>query len=727
MNTLIQRIQSKWKKKSDNKGMTLVELVCAVAIFSLIGATVGGVMIVSAQTYQRGTNEIELQQEAQMAANQIGDLVIDATAAVTYKTDTGAVCMNEAEALASGATPGGNRTLEITKQDRFYKVMYYQATQEIWYEEYELFADGTTSLLGGGAQLLAENISTFTADVTDFATNGSLLLNLGLNKSDRSYASGYTITARNGLIAPTGADAAATITTESEITLEPSQAFDLEATVVGSGDTTVTWTMSGNLSSHTLLAINPATGKMQITIGTDETASEIMLMVKTNAKKEDGITPQAQQAVTVHIRRVTGVTLTAVLTSGTAMSAGATYRITANVTGTNLDKVAGTTYDTDYMPTKDITWGYLFTKDGKEVGGPDLPLENPIDYFEVIASEESGEAAACYTDVKLKKDMDYSLQFLVTAVAKHPEGTKTIEALGVSSTVNSNKTGVKYGHIYGSYLFFRSYYSYDGGKINRGTDESQGNFTALDSVKGLMTLAYGNANYQAYKEHRYREIIAIDGVTGERTYGPWTTWRVNPMNTSDYDINLRPDVTMSFDCQKDYEIQIRLSMYNRDTNTLVWPQADTPVSQYLIDAEIYHVSILFNSWSFGLSNVVSGGTMEAPLIVNKYGNSEVQGEFNYSNATSIKTDRIRDKLVYTMQKYVDGAWVDAGTSGSIYRNGDTCGYKFRDNGLYRILVGAHNVENKLYNPSTGSYSTQLRDYNLYDETTGEGIFYFQVQ
>ena len=55
--------------------MSLVELVCAVAIFGVATTAIGSAMVVSAQSYSRGTYELDVQQEAQITTNLIGNLV----------------------------------------------------------------------------------------------------------------------------------------------------------------------------------------------------------------------------------------------------------------------------------------------------------------------------------------------------------------------------------------------------------------------------------------------------------------------------------------------------------------------------------------------------------------------------------------------------------------------------------------------------------------------------
>ena len=61
----------KWIKRfsRNQKGFSLVELLCAVAILSIVVTSVGTSMVVSARSYQRSNTELDLQQKAQITAN----------------------------------------------------------------------------------------------------------------------------------------------------------------------------------------------------------------------------------------------------------------------------------------------------------------------------------------------------------------------------------------------------------------------------------------------------------------------------------------------------------------------------------------------------------------------------------------------------------------------------------------------------------------------------------
>lgn len=393
------RILQRWRKgKRDNRGLTLVELMCAIAILGLIGATVSGVMIVSAQSYQRGAGDIELQQEAQIAVNQIGDLVIDTTAQVT--------------ATADGSS------ITIDKDTSRYVITHNAAANELLYSEYVVNGDGSLSVVVEN-QLMAENVTVFKADVADFSDYGILRLRMELVKGDRSYAADFTITARNGQLSVSEVTAAATIVTETELVLEPNQVYELNATVMGAADGRVIWELTNNTDVNTYV-LEHADGTIRLHVGNDETADTMMLMVRTVAT--NGVSPLAQLAIPVRVRRVNDVSVSGTLTSGVPYKTDATYRVTANVAGTNLSRLLGLACDMDYVNPYRLTWSYtLLDSSGNVVSASEIG--NYIEWAE--------DSTLSNTTITLKQDLE-SMTLIVTAVATHPDGT--------------NKTTIAYGH-----------------------------------------------------------------------------------------------------------------------------------------------------------------------------------------------------------------------------------------------------------------------------------------
>ena len=57
--------------KADNKGFSLVELLIAVTIATIVGASIFGFMKVGAKTFNFNSSDVNLQNESQLAFNQM--------------------------------------------------------------------------------------------------------------------------------------------------------------------------------------------------------------------------------------------------------------------------------------------------------------------------------------------------------------------------------------------------------------------------------------------------------------------------------------------------------------------------------------------------------------------------------------------------------------------------------------------------------------------------------
>ena len=395
-------------KKGDHRGLSLVELVCAIAIMGLVGAGVSGFMIVGANTYRSGTTEVELQTEAQMVVNQIGDLVIDSTAVIKGYDASGAEVKEDATTIIIDST---GKHYEIShagdtgNDDTAYKV---------FYSEYNVLADGTLVAFpndSSNTQLMAENVTEFKSDIRDFESGGILRLYMRLEKDNRVYAAYYTITARNGSYTVEDievAPVAATVVAPYEIVVEPNQDYPLSATVVGGiSNTAVTWSLAGNLDGATQV-IQEADG-WHLHVGKGESSNNMKLTVSTAVM--NGTEPLAQTTVKVNLRRVNELELYGVLISGESMKAGAVYRISPKFVGSNLDRFLGleTPYTGGSPEPDDYVDPYAFNW---------LPLE--------VTGANAGDfkldtSHGTYAELTLLDDFEIG-EVTVSARALHPDG-----------------------------------------------------------------------------------------------------------------------------------------------------------------------------------------------------------------------------------------------------------------------------------------------------------------
>lgn len=683
-----------WTKKHDNRGLTLVELLCSITILSVLAVAVGSVLVVSAKNYQRGTSEINLQQEAQLTANQIADLIIDTTAPLQYDAATD--------------------TLTVNKAGVEYQVTYEAGEQKLYYSD---GSDGT------GRQLLAEYITGFQvvlgAGDTSENKGGvqTLQLTLGFTRDSKTYESEYTITTRNGVTAVVGAEEAATINVaEDAIVLEPNQQYELVATVTGVTDTAVVWTVAGNNSSDTR-TYKDADGKWMIAVGSDETASDMVLLAKTNAKRSDGVTPLDQKTVALKIRRVTAISLSVTKLSGTELMNGAQYRIDVSYEGTWMDRQSWRS-DNDYIDPRKVEWNTIYTIGGKEVGGAEWePWQSPATQEDCYTVSDQTDSSLTIT---LKRDIDVYSQLTVTAVAKHPEGVYPVD-----SAVKTNKTGVSYDHVYATYTFRKSLINRRGDIIYRGTDVNQGSvdITALQAITNAMySNNYWNQN-DLWRKFRYREVIT-DPETGSVSYGPWTNWLFTTVEAG-VSFNIRPADTKRFEPNKDYEVEFKFEAYKN--GTIIWPVADTDPEAYSFRGRINHAKLAFSFPDLGIEGYC-GISKDSPATVS----CDVAYKINYYSVpdavVGIKYDLFQNELQVRAEKLVDGVWVEATAAdcnlsiqGNITQQHSVT---FYTPGTYRLETGLKNQTHR-----TGSFSNPTdtaQDYWLGNAANGDNYYYFNV-
>ncbi len=715
----MKKLYNFFKNRINNAGMSLVELLCAIAIMSIVGASVAGIMAVSANSYNRGSNDAEMQQTAQLLANQVNNLVQDA---------------KEAEARTVTAT---SSALKIIKTDGTeINIIHSDADKTVTYS------------IGGESEVMAEDVAVFKCDTLYFSEDGIVRMYICISKNDNTYAGNYTATSRNIDINTTVVDGDLTMTFTHEYVLEPNQTYALSAEMSdGSG---VDWALSGNTDTATVFGMDPTTGRKTLTIGPDEMSPQLTLTITSQARRtSDGVTPRIQKTASVFIRRVSDVNIS-FINKGTndetkSLNAGTVYRLTANANGYHLENKGPSMPDTGYdsyleegtlvpglytrISDKNITWKLTFLHNGADATS---------EYVEMLSQDTSnGLSNTPFIEFRLKKTIDSGDQLIVVATSTHSKGFIENES-GVKN--NTNVTGVGYGEVIDYWWLYKSVYSYDDSNLSRGSDDSQGWFDALDILKNYviptrLTTENPGVDWNYYtrchpvKYHRFREVSVLDD--GTMSYGPWTNWRENKQNASDYDINVRPIVTQSLDCDKSYELQIRLEMVQNETGEKLWPFVDTPKSEYTIDAVVKPISVLFNLSDNSIYYAIGSDG------VNLYPGQEY--ELRQVGATGIKSDLINGKLVWNIERYNEKTdeWVAVETCTDnnnnvkeVFWNTQNSSVRFglHRKGTYRVTVSLRDIAYSYYVPRDDWYTMagDTKNYDYFDLETGKGVFYFTI-
>ncbi len=411
-------MMSWWKKLGKNhKGFSLVELICTVAIFSIIITGVGSAMVISARSYSNGNVELDLQQQAQITANLLTNLIIDANV------------------IEEPSSEAGGSLLRIKKEEAgvmvLYEVTHDAANQQLLY-----------SREGGTAQVLAEHISAFS--ISRVSSN-NIDFSLRVTEGTRSYESDYHVTPRNGASEETNTalGGAKSLYVENKLILEPGQGmtpgeeYDLAVRITGTSiqDYAIA-NLSGNVSSST--AVTKVDSHLaQIKVGLDETGTG----VGDDAHFSFDVVPTDSSVapinVKVYVRRVNSVNVNGFKIGGKVNKSGATYKVTAPLLGTTLEKEPGVWYDVDYVNPYTVGWSYEFTKTDADGNTTIVPFDSMCT---VVGQGVEGNVP--YVIVKLTNDLTPGCELKVTGTALHPEGRNPVD-----SSIQTNKSGLKYGTV----------------------------------------------------------------------------------------------------------------------------------------------------------------------------------------------------------------------------------------------------------------------------------------
>lgn len=349
--------------RKDQSGFTLVEMLIAVTIMAIVIAAVCSFIIVGSKSYASGNSDISVQQEAQLALNQISDVLIDTTRSVNYAaydaSGSATLGLKDAEfafepsgkslTMLNGVSvvnPGGGETIEEGNGNKNYLFYWDKADETLYYSEIGI-TETTFPLPGeSGCVVLAEHVKEFSVDLTQVEEKRVVQIAMTFTNGNKEYKTSNNITIRNKVgindveIGPLDRRVElSVIPRELQIIIEPGETYHFSTPkVTGKNvtDKSVTWSMAPGYSGGTAF-IDAANGIILISV--DEPAGTIQAVVTTNAVDSDG--NHATATVLIHVKRVTSVTLSKSSdedTDNTAeqVSPGKKFTVSSSVSGVQL-------------------------------------------------------------------------------------------------------------------------------------------------------------------------------------------------------------------------------------------------------------------------------------------------------------------------------------------------------------------------------------------------------
>lgn len=333
----------KMNSRCDNRGLSLIEIMVAVAVMAIAGIAIAGFMVTGARSYTTTSSEINLQYEAQIAMNQIGDFLIDATEGVTYEAD-GAVLVKDDPAVDYAQK---NLYIYSSRKDAAGAITYYadvitwkKADQKLYYSKYDVTKSGDTYTLGSATvadQLMTDYVAGFSPDLSFVTSENRFHILLNFEKGTKTYSSSSNVTLRNTLAvnrkAPGGSVSGPTVPVtvtgvdivQGDIILAPGGAAQFTAIVRGTGSPSqaVTWSVDTTMTDAGT-GID-ASGKLTVAAG--ETHPQFQVTARSVADSSQSDT------VTVFVKKVEGI----VISGGPdKIYKGSTFTLTATVTGKNI-------------------------------------------------------------------------------------------------------------------------------------------------------------------------------------------------------------------------------------------------------------------------------------------------------------------------------------------------------------------------------------------------------
>lgn len=387
------------KLKSDNRGLTLVEILCALAILALVSGIVGGVMIATSSNYRSGTKETAIQQEAQLAVNRIGDIIKDAVS-VEF---------------------AGN-TLDIKNGDDWYKVEFNSSENKLYYTQH-VEADGVADATG----VLAENISSFVVDTTNFKKNRTVQIGITVKDGEKTYELAYNMSARNEMTTDTTVGEVlrtASIMVENKVIMVPGESDLILNVQVKGCNKPLALECGPGLSAE--LTSNE---ELRLSLDKDFADEKTYIMLKT-----DDSDPPASVKVNVQVRRIKAVEVKYGYNqaSGEKLESDSEYTFYGRIKDSTpyLSKAPGASWDAGYKNPRAISWE-LVLYDGTSIC-PDTKL---AEYFEIINKVEDSDKPTI--TVKMKKPLDSNMYLEVIGQSMHANGVNKA-GLAYDSTVKAS-------------------------------------------------------------------------------------------------------------------------------------------------------------------------------------------------------------------------------------------------------------------------------------------------
>ncbi len=362
----------------NQKGFTLVELLIAIAIMSIVLAAVCGFIIVGSRSYANANSDITVQQESQLALNQMSDVLIDTTRSVNYVgydsggtpslalKDSEFTSMPEDKALImynGESTIKADGTVEMGEGNGNlnYQFLWDRSEETLYYSEIPVTESSFPSVGEAGCVVLAEHVTDFSIDLSQVEEKRVVQLTLTFEMGGKTYTTANNVTIRNKVlindveIEPLDKSVTLAVTPKkATVILEPGEQYHFSTPKVSGTnilDKSVKWSIEGSGSGDPLEGGSTPDGSAIIDanngiiqLSSSEKAAQFNVVITTNAKDSEG--NRATATVIVYVKRANEVSVSYGAASPTPLdelAAGSEFTVSAHVSGNKLGEACNGT------------------------------------------------------------------------------------------------------------------------------------------------------------------------------------------------------------------------------------------------------------------------------------------------------------------------------------------------------------------------------------------------
>lgn len=342
------------------KGFTLVEIIVSLAIMTIVAGAVGAFMVAGNNSYMRGNKELTLQEEAQLTANQIIDMIIDVEKDIQF-TDNGTTS-----------------ELFLENEKNSYLLQWREGSGasdpgRVYFHESDNTLDADGNLVWSTESLLAEYVTKFDVDLSGVRKDRTVILRMDFAYQDKSYSINETIRLRNDLSAAKGTDyvwISGLQISPKNPTVKTAESLNFSYRILGDPEAAetemakpdpVTWKVEyyndGGTPTPCKSSIDARTGKL--TIDTNEVIGNNILLVTCTLNSNPAF--QDTALVNIQDRKVLGLTITP---KNIDIERGTSDTFTYTLTGTQAGMDAGVTWKVERVNGAALASGTQITPTG---------------------------------------------------------------------------------------------------------------------------------------------------------------------------------------------------------------------------------------------------------------------------------------------------------------------------------------------------------------------------